>query len=153
MAITRTGEEAELFERVSAEEGWDASTQVGLLMEFIGNQGSAEAFADFVEEQRDSEDWSCPRCDETLQDGSGVCITCGHDSNDEDGEPDPKTFDLYASRDGDTVRDTIRARDEEDAQRQAVSIVCKELRLEEGDYEDWDELVADLDGSILEEKQ
>ena len=34
-----------------------------------------------AESRSDDEDWACDQCGETLQDGSGVCITCGHDHN------------------------------------------------------------------------
>ena len=44
------------FRRVSAAEGWDESTEVSVLLEYIQNQDSPEAFADFLSEKRDTED-------------------------------------------------------------------------------------------------
>ena len=45
-----------------------------------------------AKEDAEPEGWSCDNCGETLQDGSGVCITCGLDhggnADDDDGEDD-----------------------------------------------------------------
>jgi len=47
----------------------------------------ADGIADYLDDRRMAkeqdadEEWSCDNCGETAQDGSGVCITCGLDSN------------------------------------------------------------------------
>jgi len=49
----------------------------------------ADGIADYLDDRRiakeedEQEDWSCDNCGETAQDGSGVCITCGLDSSEE----------------------------------------------------------------------
>lgn len=36
-----------------------------------------------IQEITEDEDWQCPSCGETLQDGSGFCVRCGHDDVDD----------------------------------------------------------------------
>ena len=45
-------DEEQLFENTAAEQGWSAETQVGVLLEYVKNQQSPEAFADFLAEQQ-----------------------------------------------------------------------------------------------------
>lgn len=40
------------FEDIAEEEGWTLATQVIVLLRYIENQDSNEAFMDFLEEQR-----------------------------------------------------------------------------------------------------
>jgi hypothetical protein len=40
------------FDAIALEEGWDDATQIAVLLRYIGNQGSDDAFADFLNEQR-----------------------------------------------------------------------------------------------------
>ena len=47
--------EREEFDAVSAEQGWTARTEVDVLMRYIENQNSPEAFRDFLAEQRETE--------------------------------------------------------------------------------------------------
>lgn len=44
--------ESDHFARVAAAEGWSLATQVGVLLTYIDNQASPEAFEDYLAEQR-----------------------------------------------------------------------------------------------------
>jgi len=37
-----------IFERIAEEQGWNPDTQVAVLLEYLENQGSPEAFEDFL---------------------------------------------------------------------------------------------------------
>lgn len=64
----------------------------------------AEYLADrkLAKEEDAQEDWSCDNCGETAQDGSGVCITCGVDS-DEDDNADDRPADSVCDDCGETI--------------------------------------------------
>lgn len=48
--------ESNLFEEIADQQGWTEATQVDVLLRYIENQGSFEAFQDFLSEQVATED-------------------------------------------------------------------------------------------------
>ena len=44
-----------IFDRFAHEQGWDMDSQVTILLRYIDNQQSDEAFKDFLREQQDDE--------------------------------------------------------------------------------------------------
>jgi hypothetical protein len=55
-----------LFEVVAEEQGWSPDTQVGLLLEYIANQGddALEALGEYAEQQADDENADAARLTE-----------------------------------------------------------------------------------------
>jgi hypothetical protein len=45
-----------LFHRLAAEQGWTEAQQIELLLEFIGHQGSAVQFAQFLQQAPEGQD-------------------------------------------------------------------------------------------------
>ena len=45
----------DLFEKIASEQGWTPETQVQVLLEYVGNQQSDEAFEDFLKEKQKEE--------------------------------------------------------------------------------------------------
>jgi len=46
-----------ILEDVAEEQGWSEFTQLQLVMEYISNQQDDSAFADFLRQQADEENW------------------------------------------------------------------------------------------------
>lgn len=44
-----------MFEKIAEEQGWNDATKVCILLEYIDNQGSPEAFDDFISEKQADE--------------------------------------------------------------------------------------------------
>ncbi len=47
-----------MFEKIAEEQGWNDATKICILLEYIDNQGSPEAFDDFISEKQDAENYS-----------------------------------------------------------------------------------------------
>ena len=45
-----------IFDNIAAEEGWTPATQVDVLLGYIENQQTLDAFSDYLEDQRANDD-------------------------------------------------------------------------------------------------